>query len=74
MARSRGRRVHVLTRWGRWGRAGWVDGTAEVALRNEGIDPTKIKDALFMFNPQTKAYEPFGPEQHQHLVAGKARL
>ena len=51
-----------------------MDGTAEVALRNEGIDPTKIKDALFMFNPQTKAYEPFGPEQHQHLVAGKARL
>ena len=46
----------------------------EVALRNEGIDPSKLKDKLFMFNQQTKAYEPFGPEQYTQLVAGKARL
>jgi len=47
---------------------------AEVALRNEGMNPSKIKDQLYMFNPHSKTYEPFGPEQYAQLVAGKAKL
>jgi hypothetical protein len=46
----------------------------EVALRNEGMDPRKIRDQIFIFNAQTKVYEPFGPDKHAELLAGKARL
>ena len=47
---------------------------AEVGLRNDGMDPSKVKDPLYMFNAQTKAYEPFGWEMYNQVVSGKARL
>ena len=52
--------------------AGWHD--AEVGLRNDGMDPSKVKDPLYMFNAHTKAYEPFGWEMYNQVVSGKARL
>ena len=51
-----------------------VHPATEVALRNEGFDPHKVTDPLFMFNAATKAYEAFGVEQHRAIMAGKARL
>lgn len=47
---------------------------AEVELRSEGIDLAKVADPLFMFNPASKAYEPFGQAQYADIVGGKAKL
>eukprot|EP01062_Namystynia_karyoxenos_P062446 TRINITY_DN55327_c0_g1_i1.p1 TRINITY_DN55327_c0_g1~~TRINITY_DN55327_c0_g1_i1.p1 ORF type:complete len:669 (+),score=263.62 TRINITY_DN55327_c0_g1_i1:93-2009(+) len=42
--------------------------------RNQGCNPTEVTDQLWWFNPARKTYEPYGPEQYQAIVQGKARL
>ncbi len=43
-------------------------------LRDEGIDITKINDAMFFFDPNMKKYVPLTPEVHRSIINGQARL
>lgn len=43
-------------------------------LREQGIDPSKVTDPMLWLNPNTKKYEPFGQNEYQQLLLGKAKL
>eukprot|EP00929_Paragymnodinium_shiwhaense_P108490 TRINITY_DN74807_c0_g1_i1.p1 TRINITY_DN74807_c0_g1~~TRINITY_DN74807_c0_g1_i1.p1 ORF type:complete len:646 (-),score=201.07 TRINITY_DN74807_c0_g1_i1:144-2081(-) len=42
--------------------------------RNQGCDPSKFKDKTWWYNMDTKAFEPYGPEQFAAITAGRAKL
>jgi len=46
----------------------------EVELRDQGFNPSAISDPLYIFNANTKSYEPFGPAQYDQIANGKSRL
>jgi len=46
----------------------------KVELRNEGMDPTKIKDPIYFYDSSKKAYRRFLPADHANLIAGKSKL
>eukprot|EP01012_Entosiphon_sulcatum_P025801 TRINITY_DN31178_c0_g1_i1.p1 TRINITY_DN31178_c0_g1~~TRINITY_DN31178_c0_g1_i1.p1 ORF type:complete len:641 (-),score=129.55 TRINITY_DN31178_c0_g1_i1:117-2018(-) len=46
----------------------------KVELRNEGIDPSKVKDPLWWLNPATRKYEIYDAKAHETIVQGRAKL
>lgn len=46
----------------------------KVDYRNQGCNPTKVSDEMWWFNGATSAYEPYGSEQYDKIVAGQAKL
>lgn len=47
----------------------------KVALRNEGVDPSKVgNDQMFWLQPGGQAYEGFGEREWQGIVGGQAKL
>jgi acyl-CoA synthetase (AMP-forming)/AMP-acid ligase II len=43
-------------------------------LRDDGCDPNRVVDPLFMFEGSSSSYEPFGADRWQALDAGQIRL
>ena len=46
----------------------------KVQYRKQGIDPRKIADAMWWFNPARKKYEDFDLGAYDAIVAGRAKL
>ncbi|EMC94672.1 hypothetical protein BAUCODRAFT_132516 [Baudoinia panamericana UAMH 10762] len=47
----------------------------KVALRNQGVDPSKVEgDELFWLPPGAESYEPFGKQEWDRIVTGSAKL
>ncbi|TPX31382.1 hypothetical protein SeMB42_g07766 [Synchytrium endobioticum] len=46
----------------------------KVALRNDGMDPGKVSDPMFMFDESSKSYIPFGFAEYKSIVDIKAKL
>jgi fatty-acyl-CoA synthase len=46
----------------------------KVALRQEGVDPSKVKDPLFFFDHDANKYVPMDMNVYARVVTGKARL
>lgn len=47
----------------------------KVALRNEGVDPSKVADdELFWLEPGSDRYTKFGKAEWERLVGGGAKL
>lgn len=42
--------------------------------KNDGMDPSKLPDKLWWFNPSRKTFEPFSDPQFRSIVDGKAKL
>ena len=45
-----------------------------VQYRNEGCDPSKVKDAMWWLGSPQGAYEPYGPKEYELIVSKKAKL
>ncbi|KAK3592273.1 hypothetical protein CHS0354_037562 [Potamilus streckersoni] len=43
-------------------------------LRNEGYDPSMVKDRLFYLNPKSGQYEPLTPTEYSAICSGKIRM
>eukprot|EP00401_Gymnodinium_catenatum_P063978 CAMPEP_0117532882 /NCGR_PEP_ID=MMETSP0784-20121206/39599_1 /TAXON_ID=39447 /ORGANISM="" /LENGTH=642 /DNA_ID=CAMNT_0005329293 /DNA_START=42 /DNA_END=1970 /DNA_ORIENTATION=+ len=46
----------------------------KVEYRNEGCDPSKIKDSMLWYNTATSLFEPYGAEQFAQITSGRAKL
>jgi len=46
----------------------------KVHLRQQGCDPTKVKDPLWWYDPKQGTYKPFGQKENEHLQQGRAKL
>lgn len=46
----------------------------KVEYRNEGCDPTKVKDEMWWYNPAKKKFESFGENEMNLIKGGKAKL
>lgn len=46
----------------------------KVALRNEGVNPLKIQDKLFILDSQAGTYKPLTAETYESLATGKSKL
>jgi len=46
----------------------------KVHLRQQGCDPSKVKDPLWWYNPVKSTYEPFGATEYENLQKGRAKL
>jgi fatty-acyl-CoA synthase len=46
----------------------------KVDLVEQGFDPSRIADPLFVFNGQTRSYEPLDVARHADIVAGRFKI
>jgi acyl-CoA synthetase (AMP-forming)/AMP-acid ligase II len=43
-------------------------------MQEDGFDPSRTEDALFVCHPHTRAYVPLTPAVHAELASGRLRL
>lgn len=46
----------------------------KVEYRNEGCDPSKVKDKMWWYNAAAKSFEAYGHEQYASITQGQAKL
>ncbi|NXI74537.1 S27A3 protein, partial [Anseranas semipalmata] len=46
----------------------------KVRLAQEGFDPARVPDPLFLLDEATKAYVPLGPALWEDVIAGRVRI
>ena len=46
----------------------------KVDLVEEGFDPSRIPEPLFVFDPRTRAYEPLDSARYEDIVEGRFRV
>jgi hypothetical protein len=48
--------------------------SGQVGLRDEGIDPARVRDPVYWLHPTRRRYERFDTAAWTDLAAGKAKL
>jgi fatty-acyl-CoA synthase len=48
--------------------------TRKQALRDEGVDPARVKDPLYVLLDRARGYEPLTPELWARIAQGSLRL